>query len=178
MAQGSRQARPAQSHLYPEAIKSFVTAKAIKLFGKYNVLSKEELDSRFEIYSEQYAMDINIEAQTAIQMVKRQYMPAAIKFMTQLGTSASVAGKACSVQKNLLAQVGKLADSAAKKLAKLESETAKAQGIDNAGKQATAYREKVLAALFALREDIDALEEIMPRDLWPVPAYSDMLFKL
>jgi len=162
----------------PEAIKSFVTAKAVKLFGKYNVLTKEELESRFEIYSEQYAMDINIEAQTAKNMTKRLYIPAAIRFMAELGNSAAAAGKACSVQKNLLARVGKLTDSAAKKLAKLEDETAKAQAIGDAGKRATAYREKVLSCLVSLREDIDALEEITPRDLWPVPAYSDLLFKL
>ncbi len=162
----------------PDAIKAFVTTKAIKLFGKYNVLSKEELHSRYDIYTEQYAKHINIEAQTVIQMVKRQYLPAVIKFMTKLGTSANVVGKACSVQKNLLAEVGKLADSAAKKLATLESETAKAQKVDKVDKQAAAYRDKVFTAMVALREDIDALEQITPRDLWPVPVYSDLLFKL
>ncbi|MDH4321778.1 MAG: glutamine synthetase III [Desulfobulbaceae bacterium] len=162
----------------PDSIKSFVTDKAIKLFAKYSVLSKDELHSRYDIYTEQYAKHINIEALTAIQMVKRQYLPAAIEFMTQLGTSVSVVGKACSVQKNLLAQVGKLADSAAKKLATLESEVAKAQKIDKVDKQAAAYRDKVFTATVSLRADIDAIEELMPRSLWPVPTYSDLMFKL
>ena len=162
----------------PEAIKSFVTPKAIKLFAKYNVLSKEELESRFEIYTEQYAQHRNIEAQSAIQMVKRQYIPAAIRFMTELGNSVNATGKLGSVQKDLLATVSKLSASASKKLAKLEDETAKAQSIDNVEKKSVAYLEKVLPTMESLREDIDALEQITPADLWPVPTYCELMFKL
>ncbi|MFC1513146.1 glutamine synthetase III [Thermodesulfobacteriota bacterium] len=162
----------------PEAIQSFVTKKAINLFGKYNVLSKDELESRFEIYTEQYAQHRNIEAQAAIQMAKRQYIPAAIRFMTELGNSVNAAGKYGSVQKDLLAKVSKLTASAAKKLTKLETETGKAQGIEKVEKQAVAYLDKVLPTMESLREDIDAIEEIVSADIWPVPTYNDMMFKL
>jgi glutamine synthetase len=161
-----------------DALKSFVTPKAIKLFGKYKVLSKDELHSRYEIYVEQYAKHINIEAQVAMQMVKRRYMPAVIRFMTELGNSVNAAGKHAGVQKELLAQTGKLLAGVAKKLAKLEAETAKAQGIAKFDKQAMAFRDQVMPALTALRQDVDSLETIMPGDLWPVPVYSDLLFKL
>ncbi len=90
-----------------DALKAFVTPKAIKLFGKYNVLSKEELHSRYDIYVEQYAKHINIEALTAIQMAQRLYIPAAIRFMTELGASMAAAGKRATVQKGLLAEVSK-----------------------------------------------------------------------
>ncbi len=161
-----------------DALKSFVTPKAIKLFGKYKVLSKDELHSRYDIYVEQYAKHINIEAQVAMQMVKRRFIPAAIRFMSELGTSINAAGKYATVQKDLLAQVGALLDGVGKKLAKLEAETAKAQGIAKVDKQAMAFRDQVMPALSALRQDIDSLESIMPGDLWPVPVYSDLLFKL
>ena len=161
-----------------DALKSFITPKAIKLFGKYNVLSKEELHSRYEIYAEQYGQHINIEANSAVQMVKRQYIPAVIRFMTELGSSAIAVGKHGSVQKALLAKVDTLLSSATKKLAKLEAETAKAQGISTVDKQAAAYRDKVLTSIDNLREDIDSLEQITPTDIWPVPTYSDLLFKL
>jgi len=161
-----------------DAIKSFITPKAVKLFGKYNVLSKEELHSRYEIYTEQYAKHINIEAQAAIQMVKRRFIPAGIRFMTELATSVNAVGKLGSVQKDLLAKVDALLVSANKKLAKLEDETKKAQAIDKVDKQAAAYRDKVFTAMASLREDIDTLETIAPRDLWPVPTYSNLLFKL
>lgn len=161
-----------------DALKSFITPKAIKLFGKYNVLSKEELHSRYDIYVEQYAKNINIEALTAIQMVKREFIPSVIVFMTELGNSVSAVGKGGSVQKALLAKVDALLVSAAKKLEKLEVETAKAQAISKVDTQAAAYRDNVLVVLKALREDIDSLEQITPTDLWPVPTYCDLLFKL
>ncbi len=161
-----------------DALKAFVTPKAIKLFGKYNVLSKEELHSRYDIYVEQYAKHINIEAQTAMQMVRRLYFPAAIRYMTELGNSMAVAGKSASVQKELLEAIGNLLTSANKKLKKLEEETIKSQAIDKVEKQAVAFRDKVRPCLNDLRADIDAIEVVMPSDLWPVPVYSDMLFKL
>jgi glutamine synthetase len=161
-----------------DSLKAFVTPKAIKLFAKYNVLSKDELHSRYDIYVEQYAKNINIEAQTAIQMARRLYIPAAIRYVTELGTSLSVAGKMGTAQKHLLEQVSTHLDAAANKVDKLTDETKKAQAIDKVEKQAAAYRDKVMAAVVSLRADIDALEEILPADLWPVPTYSELLFKL
>lgn len=161
-----------------DALKAFVTPKAIKLFAKYNVLSKDELHSRYDIYVEQYAKHINIEALTAIQMTRRQFIPAAIQFVGELGASLAAAGKYGSVQKGLLEEVGKLLESTGKKVAKLEEETRKAQAIGAVDKQAAAYRDKVFTAMTDLRGDIDALEAIMPDYLWPVPTYSDLLFNL
>jgi glutamine synthetase len=82
------------------------------------------------------------------------------------------------VQKGLLAEVGKHLEAAGKKVAKLEAETMKAQAISAVDKQAAAYRDKVFPAMVDLRTDIDALEAILPADLWPVPTYSDLLFNL
>jgi len=161
-----------------DAIKAFISPKSIKLFGKYKVLTKEELHSRYEIYVEQYSKHINIEAQAALQMVKRLFIPAAIRFTSELGSSIAAVGKGATVQKELLDKVTALLQSAAKKVKKLEEETAKAYAIGQVEKQAAAYRDKVFVTMQDLRKDIDALEGIMPRDLWPVPTYSDLLFKL
>lgn len=161
-----------------DALKAFISPKAIKLFGKYKVLSKDELHSRYDIYAEQYAKQINIEALTSIQMAKRFYIPAAIYFMTDLGNSIAASGKYSKVQKKLQDQIGTLLESGSKNLTKLENEVKKAQAIDKVDKQAAAYRDKVITTMAGLRADIDALEEIMPADLWPVPVYSDLLFNL
>ena len=161
-----------------DALKSFITPKAIKLFEKYKVLSKEELHSRYDIYVEQYAKHINIEGQCALQMVKRQFIPAVIRFTTDLGASIAAVGTGATVQKALLAEVSTLLESTAKKTKKLEQEINKAQKIAAIDKQAAAYRDKVFTTMQSLRLDIDALEGIMPDDLWPVPTYSELLFKL
>ena len=81
-------------------------------------------------------------------------------------------------REELLDSIGSLLASANKKLKKLETETAKAQAIDKVDKQAIAFRDKVRTGLVDLRADIDAIEELTPSDLWPVPVYSEMLFKL
>ncbi len=161
-----------------DALKNLITPKAIELFGKYNVLSKDEMHSRYEIYSEQYAKHLNIEARSAVQMVRRQYIPTVIRYISTLGASASAAGKHGGVQKKLLEQVSSLLDSVSKKVDKLETETRKARDIEDVGKQTTAFRDRVLPAMNTLREDVDQLEELLPADMWPVPCYSELLFKL
>jgi glutamine synthetase len=160
------------------ALEAFVTPKAVKLFEKHKVLSKEELHSRYHIYLEQYAKHINIEALTAVQMVRRQYIPAVMRFMTELGASVAATGKHGTVQQTLLAEAGELLASVHKKAGQLESEASKARSIADVEKHATAFRDKVVPALASLRADVDELEAIVPADLWPVPTYSDMLFKL
>ncbi|MHB8765077.1 MAG: glutamine synthetase III family protein [Deferrisomatales bacterium] len=161
-----------------DALKAFVTPKAIALFEKYNVLTKGELHSRYHIYVEQYAKHINIEAQTAMQMVRRQYIPAVVRYMTELGQSVAVAGEHAGVQKALLGEVSRLLGSANARLQTLEKETLAARAIEDVVAQATAFRDRVATSLLALRGDIDALESLTAGDLWPVPVYSELLFKL
>jgi glutamine synthetase len=161
-----------------DALKAFMSPKALKLFPKYKVFSKEELHSRNEIYLEQFSKHINIEARTAAQMTKRQFIPTVITFMTELAESASGCGKFGAVQQELLAEVAGHLEAASRHVKELEKETARAHAQEGVQKQAAAFRDKVRPVLAALRADIDALEEITPADLWPVPTYADLLFKL
>ena len=164
-----------------DALKAFATDKAHKLFEKYEVLSRKELHSRYEIYVEHYSKQINIEALAAIDMVKKQFLPAAIEYATfladSIGSFTSVAVPA-PAQEDLLKKLGALLASSYKNLTKLEGTVAKAQEISDTVKKAESYRDKVFTAMQALRVDIDALEMIVPRDMWPVPNYTDLLFKL
>jgi glutamine synthetase len=164
-----------------DALRAFVTDKALNLFEKYEVLSHKELHSRYDIYVEAYAKQINIEALTAIDMAKKQFIPAATEYATFLADSI-VSFKAVSVaapvQEDLLKKLGALMASAYMNLGKLEAATAKAQETADTVKKAEMYRDKVVTAMQALRTDIDALEMIVPRDTWPVPTYADLLFKL
>jgi len=164
-----------------EALGAMATPEAEKLFEKYKVLSKKELHSRYEIYLEQYAKNINIEARASIDMVRRQYLPAAIKHAGQLADAISklksVSG-ATTVQKAALASVSAHLASASKGLEALEAVLAKARGVLHTLNKAELYRDKVVPAMAAVRVDIDALEMLVPAELWPVPTYADMLFKL
>lgn len=164
-----------------EALKTMNGPEAIKLFGKYKVLSRSELKSRYEIYIEYYAKTINIEAQASITMTKNQFIPAASEYASQLAQGINrleQAGTHPKAQKILLAEVNELLDSTLTNLKKLEAETEKAQNISNPTKKAEAYRDKVFTTQATLRADVDQLEALVPKDLWPVPSYADMLFKL
>ena len=164
-----------------DALKAFVTPKAFKLFEKYEVLSHKELHSRYDIYVETYSKQINIEALTAIDMVKKQFIPAAAEYATFLADSISsfkAVSASAPVQEDLLKKLGALLASAYKGVTKLEAAVAKAQGTADAVKQAEAFRDKVVTGMQTLRGDIDAIEALVPKDMWPVPNYADLLFKL
>jgi glutamine synthetase len=164
-----------------DALKAFITDKSIKLFEKYQVISHKEMHSRYEIYVEAYAKQINIEALAAIDMVQKQFIPAVAEYATFLAESIAsfkAVSAAAPVQEDILKKLGMLLASAYKNLGKLEAATAKAQQTAETIKKAEMYRDKVAPAMQVLRTDIDALEMIVPRDMWPVPTYADLLFKL
>ncbi len=164
-----------------EALGCMSNASAVKLFEKYKVLSKEELHSRYEIYLENYAKCINIEAQTAVNMANRLYIPSVIRYTAELAETVGklkAAGATAAIQKDLLEKISDLLDSVCTKRDKLETELKKAQGISETLHRAEAYRDKVFTAQTDLRKDIDTLEQIVSADVWPVPTYADMLFKL
>lgn len=163
------------------ALDAFVTEKAFSLFEKYNVLSRKELHSRYDIYLEQYSKHINIEALTSIDMVKTQFLPAGIALSTELANSVNAltsAGANANTQKELLKKVCLFNDTILAKLDELEKALAAAQSESSVKKQAELYRDKVFAVMNELRDSVDALETITPKYIWPVPTYSDLLFKL
>ncbi len=164
-----------------DALKAFVTEKSVNLFEKYQVISHKEMHSRYDIYVEAYAKQICIEALAAIDMVKKQFIPATTEYATFLAESVAsfkAVSVSAPVQEDLLKKLGALLASAYRNLGKLEAATAKAQATADTVKKAEAYRDKVTPAMQILRIDIDALEMIVPGEMWPVPAYADLLFKL
>jgi glutamine synthetase len=164
-----------------DALKAFVTDKSLKLFEKYEVLSHKEMHSRYDIYVETYAKQINIEALIAIDMVKKQFIPAGLEYATFLADSVGSFNSVSvpsPVQEDLLKKLSSLLASSNKNLTKLETAVSKTQAIADTVKKAESYRDKVVTAMQDLRKDIDALEMIVPRDTWPVPSYADLLFKL
>ncbi len=164
-----------------DALKAFTTKRAQALFEKYGVLSHKELHSRYDIYVDAYAKQINIEALTAIDMFKKEFLPAGMKYATFLADSAAgfkSAGVAASAQNELLKQLADILESSFKSAAQLEAATAKAEGIGDVVKKAEWLRDKVVTAMKDLRADVDRMEALVPKNMWPVPNYTDLLFKL
>jgi glutamine synthetase len=164
-----------------DALAAFVTDKSLKLFGKYGVFSDKELHSRYEIYVETYAKQINIEALTAIDMAKKQILPAGIEYAAFLANSISslkVVSADTSVAADLLKKVTSLLSASYANLGRLEKGLAEAQQTEETVKKAEIYRDVVVASMQVLRTDIDGLEMVVPSDMWPVPSYTELLFNL
>ena len=165
-----------------EAVSSLVTEKAIKLFGKFHVYSEAELHSRVEIEYEAYSKTINIEAKTMIEMAGRAYIPAVIKYATDLAASINTIKSALpdanvSVQESLLKETSTLLTKAKDALTSLQKYVDKAAALEGA-EQAFYFRNHVFPTMAELRAPIDALEMIVDKEVWPVPSYGDMLFEV
>ena len=168
----------------PEALEHILDKKNVELFEKHKVYSKVELTSRYEIHNECYSKVINIEALTMLDMAKKQILPAGSKFAQELAQTLaekkSIAPDCdLSYESDLLKQVSSLTGaiySGVKEREKAVDGVKDVQG--GAGKVAMYYREVVFAAMNKLRASSDVLETLVPKDLWPFPTYSDLLFSV
>ena len=166
-----------------DAYKRFTLPKNIALFGEHGVMNETEIKSREEILFESYSKIINIEALTMIEMVSRDVIPSVNAYIAELADAAAAKMSVlpdvdCSVEKDLISKLSSLNAKTYKALEKLRKEELKAAKIDNFTERAESYCYKVLDAMDALRESVDAMEVLTSSDYWPYPTYGDMLFKL
>lgn len=156
----------------------------VKLYEKHKVLTRSELESRYEINLEQYSKQINIEALTMIDMAQHQIIPAAVKYSTQLANSINAIKSASSaadvsVQANLLNDICSTLASFKAKLNTLEKDVQEANAMTtDSYKHSVYYRDVVFKAMESLRIDGDQLETNIDAELWPLPTYAQMLFML
>lgn len=167
-----------------EALPYLIADKSIAVFGKHGVLSEKELHSRYEIMMEQYIKTINIEAQTMIEMAKRQILPAAIKYAAFLANSINAIKSAAS-DADVSAEVTSLKELSGEitsfkaKLGDLEKVAAEAKNLHgDTYKHGVFYRDVVFKAMGALRVIGDKIETMVDAEMWPMPTYSEMLFKI
>lgn len=166
-----------------DALPAFISDKAIEVFTKHGVYSKTELMSRYDIMLENYYKLINIEALTMISMVKKDIMAAACdyeftlaetinaKAATGLKLSNKVEEKKLEVASDL---VGKISD----RLDQLEADVAKVADLSDDYEIAKYHREVIFEDMNALREVVDALEVLVPSDIWPYPTYGELLYSV
>ncbi len=167
-----------------ESIKALISEKNIAVMEKHAVLSKVEMESRYEIALENYIKTINVEALTMLEMAKRQILPSVIKFATNLAVSINTI-KATGVtvdltaQTELLTEVSTLMASLKKQIAALEETVEKASNAHgDTYDQASLFRFDVFEKMVALRDVVDALETLVDKDVWPMPTYGDLLFNI
>jgi glutamine synthetase len=132
------------------------------------VLSKRELEARYEVFTEQYVININIEAETAATIARTSIMPAAVRYLTELHASGmeELVGELEPDLKEFHFALRALED------VNLD-ENHPNDGILNHAKY---MHDTVLPAMGAVREVADTLEKVVADDLWPLPKYAEMLF--
>ena len=165
-----------------EALPHFIDKKNIDLFTSHNVFTEKEMISRTEILLETYSKTINIEALTLNDMVKKQILPALSTYTADL--AAALAAKTAVVDgidvtmeegelKELSAAQGKLY-ALSGKLGKELAEVPDGEALETA----TYYRDVIFTEMQGMRDVIDAAEEKVSSDVWPVPTYSDLIFRV
>jgi glutamine synthetase len=163
------------------ALSVLISDDTVSLFERHRVLTKEELESRYHIYLEKYSKQINIEAGIMIDMARRGVFPAATSYGASLARdAASLAGIGAKSgpQETRSKEIAALTSDLYSETAKLEAIWTEAQRVDEPVAQAKFYYEKVKVAMDAVRAKGDALEKIVPPDVWPYPGYEEILFKL
>jgi glutamine synthetase len=152
----------------PDALPWIVEKSTIAAFKKYKVLSKRELESRYDVFTEQYVMNINIEAETAAAIARTMLLPAAVRYLNELQASGLA---------DLIGEVEPLIKELHFALLKLEDANLDENHPDSSPmKEAVYMRDYVIPAMEDVRDVADRLEKLVADDLWPLPKYSEMLF--
>jgi glutamine synthetase len=150
----------------PDALPEVLSDQTVKAFEKYDVLSHRELESRFEVWSEQYTIRANIEAETAASIARTMLLPAGLRHVALLEAAGLDA---------LTADVRSLVSEFAEAIGVLEEANQYPDGVE--GLELAVYaRDNQMTAMERVRELGDQLEKIVADDLWPLPKYSEILF--
>lgn len=159
-----------------DALPAIGSAGTVALFEKYNVLTKRELDSRVDIYLEQYCKAVNVEGRLMVEMAKTMIFPAAIRYQGELAsTCANLKAVGYTFDTDTLDNVTALVKNLQTAIAELE----KAMDHHGAGSllaEAAHFCHDVIPAMQEVRKVADELESNVADDLWPLPTYQEMLF--
>lgn len=164
-----------------EAVGTLTTDKAVKLFEKFHIFTKAELESRQEVLYETYAKTINIEALTMIDMASKQIIPTVVKYTKSLADTVIAvqeAGIDAAVQMGILKEVSSRLAQAKAALEKLREVENTAASMPGGKEQAFFYKDEVKAAMDALRRPVDELEMLVDKEIWPYPTYADLMFEV
>ena len=160
-----------------KCLPSYVSQKNIDLVTKHGIFTEQEFLARHEIHLDAYCKIINIEAQTSVDMVIHQILPAAISYTRSLCEgmlSKKALGVTCNAENALVARLSAATDAVYAKCEQLQQDLKTAP---TAGEEAVAYYHDVIVTdMQALREDADLLEMLTDKKFWPYPTYSDLLF--
>ena len=165
----------------PAALPALIEPKNIALMEDFGVLTKVEMESRYEVEMEHYSKIINIEALTMLEMARKQLLPAVNTYMSEV---ANTAASKLAVSENLsvrsetkaLTRLSADADAMSDAVDELQAAVDAAKALSDESAKAVAFHDDVLPKMDALRAAADDAETICGEDYWPLPSYSKMLY--
>ena len=165
----------------PAALPALIDPKNIQLMEDFGVLTKVEMESRYEVELEHYSKIINIEALTMLEMARKQLLPAVNSYMSEL---ANTAASKLAVSENISVRsetktLGRLsadADAMSDAIDTLQDAVDAAKALPSESEKAVAFHDNVLPAMDTLRAAADDAETLCGEDYWPLPSYSKMLY--
>ncbi len=165
----------------PAALPALIEPKNIALMEDFGVLTKVEMESRYEVEMEHYSKIINIEALTMLEMARKQLLPAVNAYMSEV---ANTAASKLAVSENLsvrsetkaLTRLSADADAMSDAVDALQAAVNAAKALSDESAKAVAFHDDVLPKMDALRAAADDAETICGEDYWPLPSYSKMLY--
>ena len=165
----------------PAALPALIDPKNIQLMEDFGVLTKVEMESRYEVELEHYSKIINIEALTMLEMARKQLLPAVNAYMSEV---ANTAASKLAVSENLsvrsetkaLTRLSADADAMSDAVDELQAAVDAAKALSDESAKAVAFHDDVLPKMDALRAAADDAETICGEDYWPLPSYSKMLY--
>ena len=165
-----------------DALPHMCDEKNVKMFEKHRIFTEKEVRSRCEILTENYVTVIGIEASTMAEMINREIVPSAEKYLNVLtGTylakkNAGFGAPVCALEERLITSISKENEKLWKSAAALSSATATLKTIEDVKVAANFCRDTVIPAMDEARCHADALETVVDKEFWPYPTYGDLLF--
>ena len=165
----------------PAALPALIAPKNIQLMEEFGVLTKVEMESRYEVEMEHYSKIINIEALTMLEMARKQLLPAVNSYMSEV---ANTAASKLAVSENIsvrsetktLTKLSADADAMSDAIDTLQDAVDATKALPSEADKAVAFHDNVLPAMDALRAAADDAETLCGEDYWPLPSYSKMLY--
>ena len=165
----------------PAALPALIAPKNIQLMEEFGVLTKVEMESRYEVEMEHYSKILNIEALTMLEMARKQLLPAVNAYMSEVANTAAsklAVSESISVRSETktLGRLSADADAMSDAIDTLQDAVDAAKALPSESEKAVAFHDNVLPAMDALRAAADDAETICGEDYWPLPSYSKMLY--
>ena len=167
----------------PDALPQWIADKNIELFTKYGIFTKEEIESRYEIWLEAYSKIVNIESNTMVEMVQKDFLPSVFEYIDKLASTAIskksvIADISTDAEGKLIKELSDLTGDITKGLETLKADTATALATEDPLANAKAYQSIVLSDMESLRKSVDTAETLIPDALLPYPTYDKLLFSV